>query len=49
MELTVGEVYIELVNFKMPVLILEGVYSDPNGGVPYNNQFKSIYDKFMEG
>ena len=31
------------------MILLEGVYSDIDGNVPYNNQFKEILDVFLEG
>lgn len=50
LEFTVSELYIDLLGKrKIPILLLEGVYSDPDGKTPYNNQFKEIYDKFMSG
>lgn len=31
------------------MILLEGVYSDIDGNVPYNGQFKEILDVFLEG
>lgn len=41
-ELTVSQITIDQLNIKMPVLLLEGVYSDPDGYVAYSGQFKKI-------
>lgn len=49
MAFTVGQIYIKLLALKFPCLLFEGVYSDPDKGVPYNNQFKAALDQFMEG
>lgn len=39
-ELTVGELTLDYIGFKQPMILLEGVYPDIDGNVPYNGQFK---------
>lgn len=46
---SVGEINIDFIGFKEPMILLEGVYSDIDGNVPYNGQFKEILDVFLEG
>lgn len=39
-ELTVGQYrHDKFIPVKIPVLLLEGIYSDPDGNTPYSGQF----------
>ena len=49
-ELTVSEYRFDsLFPVKIPVLLLEGIYSDPDGKVPYSGQFKKLLEVFLGG
>lgn len=37
---SVGELDLDFIGYKQPMILLEGVYADIDKNVPYNNQFK---------
>ena len=39
-ELTVGQLTLDATGIKKPMILLEGMYADIDGNVPYNGQFK---------
>ena len=49
LEMTVGQLTLNSAGLKRPMILLEGIYSDIDGNVPYNGEFEYILEVFMKG